>query len=266
VVGNVYFDLTRAFNASRPAVVLASGQAVVYHRVAIMSKDGDWILRETHEACAEVLQVLAARGARYRPGAPLDVRWLAGGWSSHFEFADERGRRVRCDFFSRPPRVGAAAIERLFSSQTDPLRVVDLETLILLKHTQRAKDYAVIAELASRLPPDREIELTTDADRLLALAPHFGTRSTRRAVQAALQGDRDATIVALARETDALQRADRRRLEAYASAAEAYLRAFGGVPVESRSLPEGHAAICAMAERLLPAHVSIPEAGNAHAQ
>ena len=43
-VGNIYFELTEAFNARRPIAVLGSGQAVVYHRLAIMSKDGDWIL------------------------------------------------------------------------------------------------------------------------------------------------------------------------------------------------------------------------------
>jgi hypothetical protein len=63
VSGNVYFELTRAFNAAGPMVALASGQAVVYYRVAIMSKDGDWVIRETHEACARVLGILApARG------------------------------------------------------------------------------------------------------------------------------------------------------------------------------------------------------------
>jgi hypothetical protein len=266
VAGNVYFDLTRAFNARRPTAVLASGQAVVYHRVAIMSKDGDWILRESSEACAEILDVLAARDARYRAGAPLDVRWLAGGWSSHFEFADERNRRVRCDFFTRPPRLDQTAVERLFDTRGDPLRVVDVETLIRLKWTQRAKDYAVIGELAARLPPDRELELTTDPDRLLALAQRAGVRSNRAAVIAAARGDRDATVVSLAREADALQQADRRRLEAYAAAAEPFQRAFGRVTNEERRLPDGHAAICALAERFLPAHVSVPETGDAHAQ
>ena len=104
----MYFDLTRVFNERGAIVALSSGQAVVYYRIAIMSKDGDWIIRETSEACDRVLDVLAGRGASYRPGAPLDPRWLAGGWSSHFEYADDRGRRVRCDFFSRPPRIRAA--------------------------------------------------------------------------------------------------------------------------------------------------------------
>ena len=266
MAANVYFELTRAFNARRPTAVLASGQAVVYHRVAIMSKDGDWILVESADACAEVLDVLAARGARYRPGAPLDARWLAGGWSSHFEFADERGRRVRCDFFTRPPRVSRQAIERLFAAQADPLRVIDVETLIRMKQTQRAKDYAVIGELAARLPPDREIELTTDPDRLLALSPRVGVASNRAAVQAAARGDRNATVVALALEADSLQQADRRRLAAYAAAAEPFLRGFAGLSLAQRQLPDGHALVCELAEHTLPTRVSPPEGDGADAQ
>lgn len=135
--GNVYFDLTRTFNERGPIAALASGQAVVYYRVAIMSKDGDWVIRETSEACGRVLDVLTEREASYRPGAPLDPRWLAGGWSSHFEFADEKHRRVRCDFFSRPPRILPEATETLFASATDALLVVDVESLIRMKRTQR---------------------------------------------------------------------------------------------------------------------------------
>jgi hypothetical protein len=107
-MSNVYFDLTEEFNADAVIALLASGQAVVFYRIALMSKDGDWVLRETESACRRVRNVLAARGARYRPCAPLDPRWLAGGWSSHFEFFDAQRRRVRCDFVSRPPRILSA--------------------------------------------------------------------------------------------------------------------------------------------------------------
>ena len=62
-MGNIYFDLTEAFNARQVTVALASGQAVVYYRVAIMSKDGDWIVRETPDACEQVLAELEKRGA-----------------------------------------------------------------------------------------------------------------------------------------------------------------------------------------------------------
>jgi len=69
---NTYFDLTQELNAEGPIAALASGQAVVFYRLALMSKDGDWILQETPEACRRVLAVLDKHGARYRPGAPLD--------------------------------------------------------------------------------------------------------------------------------------------------------------------------------------------------
>lgn len=265
VVSNVYFELTRAFNQAGPTVVLASGQAVVYHRLAIMSKDGDWVIRETADACARVLSVLASHGARYRPGAPLDVRWLAGGWSSHFEFADERGRRVRCDFFSRPPRLGASTRERLFQSG-DPLAVVDIESLIRMKQTQRAKDYAVIGELASRLDPARELLFTTDPDRLLALAPEHGGHLSRAAVQAALSGDRDGVVVALARERDAFQERDRRRLAAYTSAAESFIDAFAALSDVDRTLPDAHHRVVALAEAQLPTAVAATEEDDVVAQ
>jgi hypothetical protein len=266
VPGNVYFDLTRAFNAAGPVAALGSGQAVVYYRIAIMSKDGDWIIQETEAACRQVLEVLTQHGASYRPGAPLDPRWLGGGWSSHFEFFDEKRRRVRCDFFSRPPRVSRQRLDRLFQAPADRLLVVDRESLIRMKRTQRAKDYAVIGELARQLPPAQELQLTTDPDRLLALAPLHPAACTRPAARAARSGDRDAVIVALAREQDAQQRADRARLDAYAAAAESYLAAFVQLAAGDRHLPEGHPRVIALAERFLPTQVEPPGVPHADAE
>jgi hypothetical protein len=37
---NIYLELTRRFNDGRVRAILAGGQAVVLHRLAIMSKDG----------------------------------------------------------------------------------------------------------------------------------------------------------------------------------------------------------------------------------
>ncbi|OHB65266.1 MAG: hypothetical protein A2Y76_08725 [Planctomycetes bacterium RBG_13_60_9] len=97
---NIYLDLTRKFNSSGIRAILAGGQAVVLHRLAIMSKDGDWILREDPQTMQYVLSVLGRYGARYRFGAPLDVRWMAGGWSAHLEFQWQE-LRVRTDFVTR---------------------------------------------------------------------------------------------------------------------------------------------------------------------
>ena len=260
-VANVYFELTEAFNADRPTAALASGQAVVYYRVAIMSKDGDWIIRESPDACARVLAVLDARGARYRPAAPLDSRWLAGGWSCHFEFFDDRHRRVRCDFVSRPPRVAQSALDATFARATTPLFAVDVETLIRLKQTQRAKDYAVIGALAAKLPADREIEFTTNPDRILALTAEFGPPRTRPAVAAAAtSGDRRALVIALAEEIDEQQQRDRRRVERYETAAAPYLAECRTLGLAGLPLGEAHTRLIDAAERLLPPHLEIPDA------
>lgn len=101
---NIYLQLTDEFNAGRLRAIICSGQAAVLHRVAIMSKDGDWILQEDAECCRHILETLERHGAHYRFGAPLDVRWLSQGWSSHLEFTSGP-LRIRTDFFTRPPRI-----------------------------------------------------------------------------------------------------------------------------------------------------------------
>ncbi len=262
-MGNVYFDLTAEFNRDRTIALLSSGQAVVYYRRALMSKDGDWVLAETPEACDRVRAVLADRGARYRLGAPLDVGWLAGGWSSHFEYSDEAGRRIRCDFLSRPPRVPAERVRDLLGTRRRPgdLAVVDLESLILMKQTQRAKDYPVIGELARLLPARQELLYTTDPDRVLDLAPTLGPTVDRHAAAVAREeGSRDAVVVAMAREIDRLQQEDRRRLEAYARAAERYVGELARSGILDLPLERAHPAMLELADRLLPR--TVPDRGG----
>lgn len=52
---SIYLELTREFNAGRLRTIVCNGQAVVLLRLAIASKDGDWILREAQEAIDHVL-------------------------------------------------------------------------------------------------------------------------------------------------------------------------------------------------------------------
>lgn len=44
MTGNIYLDLTNKFNEGWLRAILSSGQAVVLHRLALASKDGDWIV------------------------------------------------------------------------------------------------------------------------------------------------------------------------------------------------------------------------------
>jgi len=256
---SIYLELTKQFNEGRLRCVISSGQAVVLHRLAIMSKDGDWILREDEEATGHVLRVLADRGARYRFGAPLDVRWLAGGWSSHFEFRHQQ-LRVRCDFVSRPPRILPAELARLWRSQEKlDLPVVGLRELAELKKTNREKDYAVIGELARAMVNARDQLLYSRSARDLIELAHRKPKlvpqlSKQRPVLRQVAAGQRRLEAALDAERRRLIRANEARLAAYEEAAQGWAAAWSQIEREigKRGLLNAHAMFVKRAEIVLP--------------
>lgn len=264
---NPYLELTEQFNRGRRRALVSSGQAVVLHRLAIMSKDGDWLLREDDEAVHHVLEVLARRDARYRFGAPLDVRWLAGGWSSHFEHWRD-GLRLRTDFVSRPPRISGAQRDRLWQdADASASDVVALEPLALMKMTMREKDYAVIGELARRMDdPGTQLLFSRSSRDLMRLAAEhpdaLNDARARRPLLARVADGRDALDEALDRERRALMRADEARLAQYRAAAEAWASVWPDVSREIDHLPlhEAHRIVASRAEGLLP--FALPDGGT----
>jgi len=261
---NIYQELTQAFNAGRLRTILSSGQAVVMHRLAVMSKIGDWILREDSEALEHVLSVLEARGAHYRFGAPLDTRWLAGGWSSHFEFR-EAPLRVRTDFVTRPPRITPTSLQALWTqaeAEAKPVPFTDVITLVELKKTNRERDYAVIGELARLIDDPAECLLQSRSARdLIALAREtpdlLDQLVSKRAVLRHVHDGRDRLEVALDAERRELMHANERRLQSYMDAAQAWLAAWPKINAEVADMPlrEAHAALVAHAKGRLPFQV-----------
>ncbi len=256
---NIYAELTKQFNHGRLRAVLAGGQAVVLYRLAMMSKDGDWILREDEESLAYVLDVLEKYGARYRFGAPLDVRWMIGGWSTHLEFQWE-GLRVRTDFFTRPPRLPASVRAGLWNDEiAEPIPKVGLVLLAELKKTNREKDYAVIGELARLMTDiDEQILYSRSARDLLDLAEQAPERmraliSKRPLLDNVAQG-REALEVALDAERRQLMRTNETRLQRYMEAGAAWADCWPEVVREIQALPlkQAHAICCARAEGVLP--------------
>ena len=256
---SIYLDLTREFNAGALRAILSSGQAVVLHGLAVMSKDGDWILRETEAALDHVLGVLERRGARYRFGAPLDVRWMRGGWSSHFEFR-EGPLRIRTDFVTRPPRLppdDLAALWREQSSRTIP--VVDPRRLAELKKTNREKDYPIIGELARMLEDPRQQILLSRSARDLASQAQAHPELIReliheRPLLASVRKSLDVLEAALDAERRDLIHANERRLRRYVEAAEAWTSRWPSVQSEMGAMPlrQAHAVVAAKAAGVLP--------------
>jgi hypothetical protein len=256
---NVYLRLTKEFNAGRLRAVISSGQAVVLHRIAIMSKDGDWIIREDIEATGHILHVLAGYGATYRFGAPLDVRWLAHGWSSHFEFRYQ-GLRVRTDFVSRPPRTTVSELRRLWEEQEGrDIPFVDLRSLARLKQTNREKDYAVIGELARQMTDGTDQLLFSRSARdLIELAGRYPQRvkelASRRPLLAVIPQGREALERALDAERRALMRENEERLLRYEEAAKAWAAVWPQVSrlIEHLPLADAHRIMRDQAEPVLP--------------
>jgi hypothetical protein len=258
----IYLDLTREFNRGRLRAVICSGQAVVLHRLAVTSKDGDWILREDEEALRHVLHVLDRHGARYRFGAPLDLHWMRGGWSSHLEFRTDT-LRVRTDFFTRPPRVTPAELARVWQEQEgrDP-PFVDARTLADMKKTNREKDYAVIGELARLLSDPRDQLLYSRSARdLIELSRANPALATELAAQRPLlsraSSGREALEEALDVERRAAMRVNEERLDAYREAARAFEKAWPALSTRMERTPllESHELLVEAATRLLPQQV-----------
>lgn len=256
---NIYLDLTHHFNVGRLRAIVSSGQAVVLHRLAIMSKDGDWIIREDAEAVGHILHVLADYGARYRLGAPLDPAWLAGGWSSHFEFSLGE-LRVRTDFVSRPPRLSDARLQALWDEQADrDPPVVGPRDLVALKQTNREKDYAVIGELARLLTdPGEQLLCSRSARDILALAAQFPELvpdlTAQRPLLGTVREGRERVEESLDAERRALMRENEVRLDRYATAAAAWVKLWPTVQQETAGLPllQAHAVILERATGVLP--------------
>ena len=259
---SIYLDLTKQWNAGRTRAVICSGQAVVLLRLAIASKDGDWILREDQEALDHVLASLDARGAHYRFGAPLDLRWLRNGWSSHFEFQHE-GMRVRTDFFTRPPRVSSvelAAMWRELDGRDPPFTGPRL--LMQIKQTGREKDWPIVGQLARLLTdPMEQLLCSRSARDLIALAaahPQQLESATRQrpALQSLGLGF-DELRLALERERFAAMDLDAARIRAFVAATRDLERMWPELDRRTQGLPlrAAHTLVVESAERWLPNQV-----------
>ena len=254
----IYHQLTKRFNSGRVRAILCSGQAVVLHRLAMTSKDGDWIVREDQHDLGHILQVLAEFGAVYRFGAPLDERWLSGGWSAHFEFQHE-GIRARADFFSRPPRLDENDLSGLWCQAKDQeLPFTGLRELACMKMTMREKDYPIIGELARKMEsPLDQFRFSRSSRDLIALAAKHpipaSLLETRPLLRQIPLGE-DELDAALDHERRQLIKADAARLARYKAASAAWEGAWPALCKELSSLPlpDAHLHMISAAQQHLP--------------
>jgi hypothetical protein len=268
MIKNPYQQLCCEFTSEGAKVLLSSGQACVAYGIAAFSKDGDWIIEESDTSCHAVLSVLERKGADYRMGAPLDVRWLAKGWTSHFEYMDG-DIRVRTDFCSRPPRIGDIARLWKDAVQKADISVVDAQSLIQLKLTRRSRDYIAIGALAEELGlngnlPELALEYLQDYAPLAKAVerwPQAATLCSREAVRLLIQdSSRDDVVNSLARERDRMMEADEKRVQRMLRVSADYQDAFPSVKrswkQQGTTLVQQHADLCSAAMSLLKVNLN----------
>jgi hypothetical protein len=259
---NPYFAFTDLCNAKRCVVILASGQACVWYRLTLASKDGDWIVREEQDALDVVMDQLERIGARYRLGAPLDLRWLAAGWSSHFEGFSADGLRCRFDFVSRPPRISPERLAAMWQDVDHGSQaVVPRADLVRLKQTMRLKDYAFVGALALQLDDEVEqVKTMLDAERLVELLrvrPDLARQLAElRPALAGVPLNEDPIAAAMDAEMRSLRQSDERRMRAFAQALMPWAEKFRTLAMGELPLREAHERFCREAEGVLPWNVT----------
>lgn len=261
-MNNIYLELTNQFNTGRLRAIISSGQAVVLHRLAIMSKDGDWIIQEDTESTKHIISVLERFGARYRFGAPFDSRWLAGGWSSHFEFM-HNGMRVRTDFVARPPRIATDRLDKIWKEQKNrKIPFVDLHDLAELKKTNREKDYAILGELARRMLPSIGLRYSRSARELINAyrksSKKVITILNERGIPLESTQSVEDMEIALDAERRRLIHINEHRLSKYSEASSGWAKRWKSIEKKVAGLPlsQAHEFIAEQAESILPVNLN----------
>src|SRR5438067_3807468 len=106
-----YEELVRKLRHQGVVCAITSGLACVHNGIAETTKDCDLLCHlDSFDALLETLSktAIGARPCHYRGhiSPPLDARWHAGGWTSHFEW-DTQPQTVTLDVFGRAVRQSA---------------------------------------------------------------------------------------------------------------------------------------------------------------
>ena len=147
-----YLDLVSHARESGITCAITSGMACVHYGVAQTTKDCDLLCDpEKADLFFDLVASTRLKGAtpsyRGNLSPPLDERWLAGGWTSHFVWrtSDDDGGDALLDVFGVPPRASSPwqkEIEGFYSGR---------HTVAEMKRTDREKDWPFATALGVQM-------------------------------------------------------------------------------------------------------------------
>lgn len=252
-----FLDLVDRLRKAAVRCAITGGLACIEFGIVEHTEDCD--LLTDPAGAPSTLRVLAETnllGSRcsYRGtiSAPLDTRWLSGGWTSHFVW--ERGpHSAYLDVFGFPPRVRPP----WWTEASFPYAA--RATVAAMKRTQRPKDWSQATALGLQLLADGDARgwlHLFDADAIRGVLQHArppDATLVRRPVLRLALNDDPLLERAIQTEIDFWSRLDRLRLGIYRRAASEYatkLRARVGLA--TAPLEEQHEI------RVEEAHASLP--------
>jgi hypothetical protein len=236
---------------------ITSGMACVYYGVTQATKDCDLLCAA--DSAGRLLDVLRATplygvGCSYRGHltAPLDQRWLRGGWTSHFDWA--RGEiAAYLDVFSVAPR----ASSRWMTEGTGAL--TGMHTVAEMKRTVRPKDWPLATALGVKLleagDPRGWLHIfdVVTLQEVFARVPLPDAQIAQRPCLALLRDSDPRLELAVFGETVFWQTLDRLRTQVYQTAVRGYFLAVKSDPeADLPDLDRQHEVRVRHAERLLP--------------
>ncbi len=252
-----YHGIVRSARERGVTCAITSGMACVHYGVATSTKDCD-VLCSPAEAglLFEIVAEAAAAAARpvYRGHltAPLDHRWLRGGWTSHFEWPTTPAP-AHLDVFGVAPRGSTpwtADFRGLF---------VHPHTVGEMKRTDRQKDWPFATSLGLRMLSEGDLrgwlhifdhETLLGAFEKVPCPPEIIAQ--RPSLGLLVQGD-ERLDIAVRGEIEFWHQLDKLRMSIHRRASRRYVVAAGRHPeADAPDVRIQHSVRVKLAEELLP--------------
>lgn len=252
-----YEALVSSVQARGGVCAITSGMACVEYGVAQSTKDCDILC--SADSVAMLLDLLAetefagtACSYRGHLTAPLDARWMCGGWTAHFAWKSAEAT-AHLDVFGIAPR-----------GSSDWMRgrrglLAGMHTVAEMKRTDRAKDWPFATALGVKLLEEGNLDgwlhiFDADALRQAVLTAPLPDEIVRRRPVLQLLVQNDPRLrVGVFGETLFWQNLDRVRLDLHEAAVRKYLKAVRHDPdADASDLRTQHRVRVGHAEVLLP--------------
>ena len=256
-IDEFYASISAGLLRQEVPCAITGGLACVEFGVAQHTEDCDLICPPAHaETLLEVLRAspFGAVPCQYRKTSPpLDVRWLAGGYTAHFLWPTDATEKPSLDVFGAPPRVSTPWERETVG------RFAGRHTVAEMKRTNRRKDWdqATALGLAMLQANDRRGWLHIfDAATLRTLIEEFSPGGEEIRKRPALQLAISKSPLldrAVQTEIEFWTHLNTLRLQVYQASHDRYARALLKAPKRTPTdLLSQHRLRVEFAERLLP--------------